>query len=319
MKVTCVALEQGGVLRPEESAAVVAGWRAGRGPYWIHLSAGAPEQVAGWLVDLGLDRELIGLLRLESQETGILPMADAVFISYPVPAANDGSPAQFRFLCLDRLLVTMHSDGAGPPLLDEAPLTRLRLREGTTANVVCALVLAHAGRTRRRVMALRAEADQLAVRMDADPWAVRLAALLDFKRRVLVQGGVVDEELAILEFLKAGQLEVLPLSRLADALQVAVQVTRTTERDVDRLDRRALDLHRRHEFAEQDRLNRRLGLLTVISAIFMPLTLITGIYGMNFELMPELHYRYSYPVVLAVMAALAAGLTWYFRTRWWEK
>jgi len=103
----------------------------------------------------------------------------------------------------------------------------------------------------------------------------------------------VDEELAILEFLRASHLEVLPLTRLADSLEVAVQVTRATERDVDRLDRRALDLHRRHEFSEQDQLNRRIGLLTVVSVVFMPLTLIAGIYGMSFDRMPELQYRYS--------------------------
>ena len=62
--------------------------------------------------------------------------------------------------------------------------------------------------------------------------------------------------------------------------------------------------------------NRRLGTLTVLSAIFMPLTLIAGIYGMNFEAMPELRWRYGYPAALGAMALVAAGLGWYFRTRW---
>ena len=53
-----------------------------------------------------------------------------------------------------------------------------------------------------------------------------------------------------------------------------------------------------------------LGLLTVLSAIFMPLTLIAGIYGMNFDVMPELHWRYGYFVVLGTMAVIAGGLWW---------
>ena len=40
---------------------------------------------------------------------------------------------------------------------------------------------------------------------------------------------------------------------------------------------------------------------------------------MNFEIMPELHYRYGYPVALAGMALIAGGLYWYFRTRWGSK
>lgn len=61
------------------------------------------------------------------------------------------------------------------------------------------------------------------------------------------------------------------------------------------------------------RTNRIMQFLTVISAIFFPLTLITGIYGMNFDNMPELHSRYGYYVVLAVLAAVGLGLLYVFR------
>ena len=60
-----------------------------------------------------------------------------------------------------------------------------------------------------------------------------------------------------------------------------------------------------------------LGLLTVISAIFMPLTLLAGIYGMNFEFMPELHWRYGYPWALGLMTAVAALELVYFWRRGW--
>jgi magnesium transporter len=319
VKVTCVALEQHGVMRLEDAAKAVASWHAGRGPYWFHLGGARAEGVATWLSSLGLDAETIELLHLEQEETRILPLADAVLFSYPVCIDVDTPPTQFQFLCLDRMLVTIDRDLERSPLLGDSLVARMRIREGTTAALVCALTLVHSGRVRRQVVALRAQADALASRMDADPWAVPLREVLDFKRRVLVQGGVVDEELAIVEFLRASKLPVLPLQPLAEALEVGFRVLRSTERDVDRLDRRALDLHRRHESAEQDRMNRRLGVLTVISAVFMPLTLIAGIYGMNFEVMPELHFRLGYPITLAAMATLGAVLFWYFRTRWWGK
>ena len=319
MKVTCVALEQHGVMRPEDATEAVASWRAGGGPYWFHLGGARAEDVATWLSSLGLEAGTVELLHLEQEETRILPLTDLVLFSYPVCIDLDTTPTQFQFLCLDRLLVTVDRDPERSPLPGAAPVARMRIREGTTAAVVCALMLVHSGRVRRQVVALRAQADALALRMDADPWAVPPREVLDFKRRVLVQGGVVDEERAIVEFLRASKLPVLPLQPLTDALEVGFRVLRSTERDVDRLDRRALDLHRQHESAEQDRMNRRLGVLTVISAVFMPLTLIAGIYGMNFEVMPELHFRLGYPITLAAMATLGAVLFWYFRTRWWGK
>jgi magnesium transporter len=112
---------------------------------------------------------------------------------------------------------------------------------------------------------------------------------------------------------------VLPLGRLAGPFQIAIETTRAADRDIDRLDRRAGELQDRYESAQQDKTNRRLGVLTILSAIFMPLTLIAGIYGMNFEVMPELHYRYGYPLALGLMALIAGGLYVFFRWRGWLK
>lgn len=57
--------------------------------------------------------------------------------------------------------------------------------------------------------------------------------------------------------------------------------------------------------------------LTIVTTIFMPLTLIAGIYGMNFQHMPELRYPWAYPAVLLSMLALGAGLYAYFRRHGW--
>ncbi len=66
-----------------------------------------------------------------------------------------------------------------------------------------------------------------------------------------------------------------------------------------------------------NRLNEVMKVLTIFTATLMPLTLITGIYGMNFEYMPELRSRYGYFGVLGAMAVIAVGLVIYFRKRKW--
>lgn len=64
-------------------------------------------------------------------------------------------------------------------------------------------------------------------------------------------------------------------------------------------------------------LNKTMQALTVITAIFVPLGLLSGIYGMNFDNMPELHAHYGYYILLGVMATVATSLLLYFRRMRW--
>jgi Mg2+ and Co2+ transporter CorA len=58
-------------------------------------------------------------------------------------------------------------------------------------------------------------------------------------------------------------------------------------------------------------------LLTLITAIFMPLTLITGLFGMNFDFIPGLHNAHGFWIAITAMIGIVAGLIAYFRHRRW--
>jgi magnesium transporter len=66
-----------------------------------------------------------------------------------------------------------------------------------------------------------------------------------------------------------------------------------------------------------NRTNEVMKVLTVMSTIFIPLTFLVGVWGMNFAHMPELAWPWAYPLVWLVMLALAGGLFFYFRRRGW--
>ena len=65
------------------------------------------------------------------------------------------------------------------------------------------------------------------------------------------------------------------------------------------------------------RMNEVMKVLTIMATIFIPLTFIVGLYGMNFQHMPELHWKWGYPAVLVFMAAIVALMFWYFKRRKW--
>jgi magnesium transporter len=66
-----------------------------------------------------------------------------------------------------------------------------------------------------------------------------------------------------------------------------------------------------------NRMNEVMKVLTVIATIFIPLTFIAGVYGMNFEHMPELSWRYGYGFAWGIMLAVGAGMLLYFRRKNW--
>ncbi len=75
-----------------------------------------------------------------------------------------------------------------------------------------------------------------------------------------------------------------------------------------------------HVALSSQRTNEVMRVLTVFSAFFLPLTFIVGIYGMNFDWMPELRARWGYPVVLAAMVLLCLGIGYWFKRRgWWGR
>lgn len=100
---------------------------------------------------------------------------------------------------------------------------------------------------------------------------------------------------------------------LRDAHDHAIQVLET----VELLRETASTLRERHLALVSVRMNEVMQVLTIIATIFIPLTFLVGVYGMNFEHMPELKWRWGYAAVWGGMVALALGMLVYFRRRRW--
>ncbi len=69
--------------------------------------------------------------------------------------------------------------------------------------------------------------------------------------------------------------------------------------------------------ALSNRMNAIMKTLTIVATIFIPLTFIAGVYGMNFEIMPELNWDWGYYGALGVMGSMAIGMVYYFRKKGW--
>jgi magnesium transporter len=128
-----------------------------------------------------------------------------------------------------------------------------------------------------------------------------------------LEDGAVEGDPVVLPDIHALRRDVALLRRsLAPQRRMLELVARTRADGTDPAGRDLADTYRS---ATAERLNEVMKVLTVFSAIFLPMTLVAGIYGMNFELMPELDERWGYPFALGTMALIAIALWLYFVRR----
>lgn len=100
---------------------------------------------------------------------------------------------------------------------------------------------------------------------------------------------------------------------LADLEDHVTQATEAIEIYKDMLN----DLLNTYNSSMNNKLNDILRVLTIFSVIFIPLTFLAGIYGTNFEYLPELNYKFAYPVFWGVLVIIAIGMIVYFKRKRW--
>jgi len=132
---------------------------------------------------------------------------------------------------------------------------------------------------------------------------------------VVMRRGIWPQREALSRLLRDGSRFICPEVRvyLRDTLDHAAQVVDV----VDSHRELVAGLLNTYLSALSNRTNEVMKVLTIMASIFIPLTFLAGVYGMNFEAMPELHERWGYPVVLVMMLLTAGGLLIYFRRRGW--
>lgn len=318
MKIECFQIEHNGALTRDDPDGCLERWRGGEGRYWVDIECSEPEERTRWLSALNLSPLALRCSQEIGKNTRIVPLGNEVFLEFSVFCGDKNSQrTSLAFLCLNNLVITLHGKPIDNLRKVQSNLEEIQLSAATTAVVVYAISLGQSAQTARLAHENTARVDALDARMDQDPDSVEIDEILDQKAAVLLLDAVTSEQVACFDVLGEIKGKVLDMSALGDYLRYLTAEAQYSDRVVDRLDRRVADLRQRYEVNQQEKLNGRLAVLTVISAIFLPLSLITGIFGMNFDRMPELHYTYSYPIALGGMILLALGLLRVFYKRDW--
>jgi len=143
-----------------------------------------------------------------------------------------------------------------------------------------------------------------------------LEQIMELKRSVLRLRRISSKQMDIFYRMSRGEIHLIPQPMLPfyrDIYDHLIRVTDLAENYRDLIGG-ALEAYLS---VVSNRMNEIMKVLTIFSAIMLPLTFIAGLYGMNFDNLPELHWAYSYFVVLAIMLAVAVGMLIFFWKRGW--
>ena len=302
---------------PQETA--LESWRRGDASYWLDLDSNASEALDDLLARAGLEATRRQMCLEEQDVPRFVPGSREVFFQFVTYSGASGhSTAYVSFVCLPRLLITFH---AGPVESLATIATHLETTAvvylTSTSALVCVVLLTLSSSAMRTAALARRRVDALMGRMDRDPEAVRLNEIIAEKSMALELDRIASENSYIMLALRLMRGEALNLVEFESSYQVAVTTMEFLSKSVGHHWLHLSELHERYVLNQQEKGNRRLSFLTVASWIFLPLTLMTGIYGMNFEHMPELKIWYAYPVFLLALLSVGSGILIYFKRKGW--
>lgn len=141
--------------------------------------------------------------------------------------------------------------------------------------------------------------------------------ILDLKKMLLVKHNFYEQLLDITEELVEDDNDLFPDGELRYLANISTRITRLRE-DVDSLSNSVVHLQDAYQSTLDLKMNNTMKILTVLTTVFFPLTIIVGWYGMNFDSMAEFHWRWGYlyviglsVVVVTVFCLLAKKMKWF--------
>jgi magnesium transporter len=288
---------------------------------WLDIEAAEEEELKALLEPLKIDPAMLRE-RVEPGSGAFLEILEnLLFLRIPTQASpTDSDLTSISLLCLPTTLVTIHHEPL-PAISDMAArlMGRVRLKSAAASALVYQVIGRLAGENFLAFTACRQRHDELAKRMIEDSSSVVPEDIFVLRRLITNIGDTNEDHAFCVDILQKVEGTSFGIRDQLEHLKQLDHSLDRHQRSMDRLEENVKSLHQQFLLAIQDETSSRLRVLTILSAVFLPLTLIAGIYGMNFDYMPELGFRYAYYAILGFMVLVGIGmLAFFYRKGWFD-
>ncbi|MBI1361065.1 MAG: zinc transporter ZntB [Alphaproteobacteria bacterium] len=289
------------------------GWR------WLHLNR-LSDETRDWLeTSSDLDETVISALLQAETRPRCLAHDDGVLLNLRGINHNPGAEPEdmisVRMWATKNLVISMRSYPV-KAIHDVRELTASGAGPGSPGDLLVMIAASLVDRIEPVVEQLNDEADEFEEKLLKEDEDVPPSELAEFRRSILLLRRYIQPQRdAMVQLQREGRL-LIQADQVTDLREIADRVTRIAE-ELDTIRDRAAVIQDQISGQRQEELNQRLLALSVISALFLPLTFLTGLLGMNLAGIPFSHSPWAFGFVVALSVALAAALLIYLRVKRW--
>ena len=290
-------------------------------PLWIDINQRDTESLTEFLHSLEIHPLALEACLETVPDSHIGIYEKSLFIGLPIVLnANNKDHSFLTILCLPGKLITIHEDPI-PALNDivENYSSSITFRLANTSAVLYQILDHIVDQEIALALKVRDTIDKLEKSFETEEFEDPASEIDRLRRQAIHFEAILEDQYYCVSSLQSIESSAFSVEGIHDYIRDIMYHQNHAVKSVGRQIDRLTALRQLFLLQLQDKTNKRLQILTIVSTIFLPLMLITGIYGMNFQQMPELSWQYGYPLVLLSMGVTAAGLILWIAHKGWFK
>ena len=321
MQQTCYLLKKDAFLTPIPCDSLPERFAEGEDDYWLEIESATNDELTEVVKSHNLHPLLVEDILNPEHSTLIDGYPRAIYIEFPTNFDEDNdSTAYLSIIVTAHLIITIRRGNvSGMEKLLDYLLHEFRLPMGRTIAVLYFILDNFIDTNMVTALKIRNRVDTLEEAFAVNPEELSLATTMQLKQQLRVLTNIGEDQRFIVLYIKNIHTDAMDYSGYESYILDLGSNTEQLLRSLERTEERVVDLQKGVQLTMQGASDKRLRILTIISAVFLPMTLLTGFFGMNFKGMILLEWRYGFTVFLVFMIFILFGMSWYFyREGWFE-
>jgi magnesium/cobalt transport protein CorA len=289
------------------------------GEVWYDVQKADPDEIYKLLTPLSLHPLQLNRCLDSINDPGVISFGKSLLMEFPVILDLESTePAYISILLHDHILVTIchgemgQFDDLVSSLTGESTASVLHLPQ-----IIYMILDQFADLNVEAQVTIRDHIQNVSNTLNETPANVRINDLAHLRTQVENLVSLVENQLYCISALNASDNEVLQDPHRKAYLEDLLSETEIMQRGVYRLESRVKDLYNDYQTVGNERVEKRLRLLTIVSAITLPLALLAGLLGMNVGGVPGITNPYGFIIVIILMVVIVLVESWYFVRRGW--